>query len=1110
MFTLLYFLSTLLYFKFKNYQTIMIKSLLKNATSKLALIFFLILSVCIQTFAQSREISGTVKDFQGESIIGATVVVKGKTTGTITDTKGIFRIDINEANPTLVVSYIGMKTQEVNVDKSQKNITVILEDGKLELDEVVVIGYGTTTKRDLTGAVSSVNSETINNMPVMNVGQALTGQLAGVHVTTTDGSPDADVKIRVRGGGSITQDNSPLYIVDGFPVDNINDISPSDIQSIDVLKDASSTAIYGARGANGVIIITTKVAKSGKTTISYNAYAQTKSMSKKLTPMGPYEFALYQYEYALLKDVNSLTNFVRNFGVYDDLDIYKGMVGQDWQDQLFGETKISQYHNISIGGGSNETNYNISGTYNDDQGLLIGSSYNRFTLNAKLNHKMNNKLSFYFGTRMSDSNIYGAGTDPNTSSVQVKNAFSYHPVSGKTGWLGTIDDGLNNDISDDINTTSQLYDPVTLINQDYRKRHQFALNLNASATWKISKPLSFKTEYGIDYNYNTENRFYGPFTWNARSDGGGQPMAKLVYEERPRWRNVNTLSYDIKKYKKIHDINLLAGFEIMSQEGSSVNSLSRNFPYDITPENAFATMQLGSAEYTETFIKTPNRLASFFGRGNYSLMDKYLLSLVLRADGSSKFAPGKQWGFFPSAALAWRLSEESFLKKNKTISNLKLRLSYGLAGNNRIDDDMWRQAYQVNASNSVAFGEMPQVYYSFASSVLTNPNLKWETTITRNVGLDFGLWNQRLSGSLEMYQNTTKDLLIKSFIPTQTGFSEMQKNVGQTSNKGIELALNGIILKSRNFTLKGSFNISFNKNLVDKLDGVNSKMFKSDWMGIELKESEDYILQVGQSVGLMYGYVTDGMYTFDDFDYNSATGKYTLKPDVPNDFSVIRPLYVGPGNLKLKKLTPVDPSDPNTYIVGPQDRTVIGDANPIHTGGFNLTAEYKNFDFSAYFNWSYGNDIYNANKILFTTSWKYQYYNLFSDVDSNHRFRYVDDMGAKITDDATLRELNQNATIWSPQMQSPVFHSWAVEDGSFLRLSNVSIGYSLPKKVAAKISLSQCRFYATANNLWILTKYSGYDPEVDSRRNTPLTPGVDYSAYPKSTGFTAGINITFK
>ena len=936
--------------------------------------------------------------------------------------------------------------------------------------------------------------------------------MAGVQVTTTDGSPDADVMIRVRGGGSVTQDNSPLYIVDGFPVNKISDIDPNDIGSIDVLKDASSTAIYGARGANGVVIITTKNPTGGKTSVTYNGYVQVKTFPSKLGVLSPYQFALLQYELASLKGSSGISAYNTYFGSFDDIDIYKNQIGTDWQRQVFGPSdlndalthynKYTQSHNLSIMGGNQVTKYNLSLTRTNDPGLMVGTGNSRTNLNFRLTHELLKQLKLEFNTRLSQTIIDGAGTaDINKSSTKIRNAVTYRPMNG----LGDFIPVDENDLSSAIDVTSGLVDPVTLAQQSYRKQRQFALNMNGAASWTIIDNLVARSEFGIDYHYNKDNWFYGPLTSTAKNNGN-LPYAQIITSTNPGYRWSNTLNYSIKKLIKNDELSLLLGQEILSQNTTSITSTARLFQNPaIEPEKAFALMTLGSQEYTNTNESQNNNLASFFGRANYSLAQRYLLTLTLRADGSTKFAPGHQWGYFPAAAFAWRIGEEKFMKKQSIFSSMKLRTSFGEAGNNRMDDDMWRALYALSSTKPIGFNEVPQPYYQASSSILYNPDLKWETTITRNAGLDFGMFKDRINGTLDVYWNTTKDLLVQSTIPSNTGYSSQMRNIGQTSNRGVELTLNANIINKTDFTFNVSFNIGMNRSKIDKLDGVDSKPFNSGWGSTDLRERDDYILKVGQPVGLIYGYVSDGMYTVDDFNYNATTKKYTLKPGIPNDASIISAVNFGPGSMKLKKLS----SDTSMILSPDKDRQVIGNTNPLHSGGVNFNATYKGFDFSMFFNWVYGNKIYNANKIDFTTYWNRTFTNMLSIVDYQSRYKYIDLNGNLVTDPAALTALNKGATMWSPFMGRPIVTSWAIEDGSFLRLNNVTLGYSLPKKVISKIGMTQCRFYLTVYNAWIWTNYSGFDPEVSTIRSSPLTPGVDYSAYPRSRSYTLGVNLSF-
>jgi TonB-dependent starch-binding outer membrane protein SusC len=1068
-------------------------------------LFFITTSVA---FSQAVAVKGKVTDAQTkEGIPGVNVVLKGTTTGIITDMDGDYLLKV-PSNGTIVFSFIGYNSTEVPV-AGKTEINVSLASEAIGLEEVVAVGYATQRRKDLTGAVSSISGVELQKIPVMNTAQALTGKMAGIQVTTTDGSPDAEMVIRVRGGGSVTQDNSPLYIVDGFPVSSINDIPPTDIETIDVLKDASSSAIYGARGANGVVIITTKSAKGGKTSITYNTYFQVKKLAKKLEVMSPYEYVLSQYEYAALRGGSDLTNFNRYFGVYDDLDLYKYQKGTDWQDELFGRSIMSKFHNLSISGGSEKTRFNLSGTYNKDDGLLVGSGYTRINLNFKLNHEISKKLKLDLSTRLSDTKVDGAGTS-GTSNLRITDGITARPVNGLLDVLDIDQTQANEDYDSFIRA---LINPKQLAEQDWRKHTTQAFNMNVGLSWDIIKSLSFRSEVGYDVSYDDNKRYYGPLTSTSKNEGGNQPLGELTTFSAPRYRLANTITYVFEPAPN-QNLNLMVGQEMVSSNKTTYFQRAKYFSETLTPEKMFANMALGTVDRISTNVSSDDKLASFFGRAVYKYGERYLATFTIRADGSSKFAPGNRWGIFPAGALAWRISEEKFMKDIPAISNLKLRVSYGEAGNNRIASDLWLRSYAISNTRTYGMGDVSNPYYAPASSLLVNPDLKWETTVTRNGGVDFGLFN-RLTGTVDLYWNTTRDLLVESDIPSYLGYSKQMRNIGQTSNKGVEITLNSYIIKKTDFSLNVTFNIGINKSKIDKLDGVDEKSFNSNWASTDLKNQDDYRLRVGETVGLMYGYVTDGFYSVDDFSsYNVAKNLYVLKEGVPTTGLYGGVIGIRPGALKLKDLSGAA-GVPDGVIDG-YDRHVIGNANPKHTGGINLTAQYKMFDLSANFNWVYGNDIYNANKIAMSQNYRAPYGNMLNTMNSDNRYKYINDAGQVVTDLEALRTLNQNATIWSPftfGSATAVIHSWAIEDGSFLRLNNVTLGYTIPSMVSKKVGISDLRFYATGSNLWVWTNYSGYDPEVSSTvRNSSynaLTPGVDYSAYPKSRSITIGVNVTF-
>jgi len=1085
-------------------KNIMAKSIRKKLFRLLLLPIIMIASENLT----AQQVTGKVTDQNGEPLPGVSVLVKGTTQGTITNLEGIYKINVTSPDKdALVFSYVGMITEEHPV--AGKNVINVSMRPKTELlDEIVVVGYGTIKKRDLTGSVSSVGGEQLRDIPLTSTAQAITGRLAGVQITTSEGSPDADVRIRVRGGGSITQDNSPLYIVDGFPVDNIGSIPPTDIVSIDVLKDASSTAIYGARGANGVVIITTRSGSKGATRISYNAFMGTKELTKKLEVLSPYEFVLAQYERAQGSALDR-NNFVKRFGTWNQLDsLYSNITGTDWQEKVFGQNAPTIYHNLSLEGGSDKTTYSLSLTNNEDKGIMIESGYTRNNVNFRFDNAATEKLKLSFDVKLADTKVKGAGTsDPGTSTTnRLKHSVIYRPINGLYDFTSDPDLEFQDDAYYEL---SGLTDPVTLAHDEYRLKHQTRATLNGAFTYTIIPHLTYRMELGYNNFQERRDRFDGLTTAAARQYGN-KPIAAIQENRKITLRMANLITYDLKEFAGGNSLNIMAGQEIIDGHSKIFSEEVRSFPTDLTASMALGSMALGEDVQPPYTFETADKLASFFGRANYNYKDRYLASLTIRADGSSKFSPSNRWGIFPSFSAGWRISEEPFMKNIPVLSYLKIRASYGQAGNNRIDDMLWRTTFKVANDKLYYLNETPYTFFYPDPNNLPNPDLKWETTITRNAGLDIGIFKNRIMLNIDVYKNSTKDLLVQSTVPPETGYLYQMRNIGRTSNRGIEFVLDAIIIEKKDFRLTANMNISFNKNKVEELGLTGSDYFLQG-SGWNNDVGADYIVKVGEPVGLMYGFVTDGFYTVDDFDYNPATRRYTLKPGVA-DNSAITYAGFGPGAARFKNLAdPVDasgnPIDDGKKVTFAEDRTIIGNANPKHIGGINISLTYKGFDMSIFMNWVYGNDVYNANKIEFTSMYR-SYTNLLSIMNSQNRWKTVNADGVVVTDPAELAELNKNATIWTPSRGRYLFHSWAVEDGSFLRLNNATIGYTFPSEWTQKIRVKSLRIYATGNNLLLFTKYSGYDPEVDTRRSTPMTPNVDYSAYPRSRMYLMGINVT--
>ena len=1077
----------------------------------------------------AQTVTVNVKDSQGEAVIGASVIEQGTRNGGVTDFDGNFTIKLTAGKP-LVISYIGMKTKTVNT-KGQSAISVVLEDDNTTLNDVVVIGYGTARKKDLTGAVSTVKGADLAKVPVTNVAEALTGKLAGVQITTTDGSPDAEMIIKVRGGGSITGDNSPLYIVDGFPVSSISDISSSDIEDITVLKDAASTAIYGSQGANGVILITTKSAKSGKTQVSYNMYIQGKTIRKKLDTMDPYQYVMYLYERQALQGASGISSFEKRYGAYDDLDLYKYQNGHDWQDEMFGNHDISQSHNISISGGSDKTKFTLSGTYANDNSLMEGNGYRRYNMNFKLKHELYKNLDLDFGVRLADTETKGQGTGGGSYKIRSYDAIATGPVFGLYDQIEIDPSSMTDDEYEEyINSTRTLKDRV---NDYWRRKDDRRYNFNAAINWKINKMFTLRAEGGYDYSFYQLKDWWGARSSMAVQNGGSQPMGQWDKKDTWKFREATTLNFK-KVFNKIHDVNVMVGQEYVATNYETMSMTGKYFQKDIQPEKMFAAMQNNSkatgAQTISSTLGQEDRTVSFFGRVNYTLMDRYLLTLTFREDGSSKFSEGNRWGFFPAAALGWRIIEEPWMEKAKSwLSNLKLRLSYGTAGNNRIGSAMFETTYKAYSSSKYyGAGNQQNPHYTLNNAQLANPDLKWETTITRNIGLDFGFFNERLTGTLDFYSNSVKDLLVEVPI-TAIGYTSMQQNIGETSNKGIELTLNAVILQHKDYSLNFNFNIGVNKNEVKQLsNGVTQMAFNSGAFSTDMRGSDDYRVIVGEPLGLVWGFEYDGIYGVDDFetyvDDNGKTqfrfdssGRYILKEGVVDNTYYTAGSKAGlrPGAPKFRDL------NGDGKIDADNDRTIIGKAQPKFQGGFGLNATYKWFDFAANFNYVVGNDVYNMDKMITYQSYRNQWAALRQEMApvtlGGDAWTYLDQAtGTIVTDYETLKAMNANASLWSGATTSdnnPVPNSYFIEDGSFLRLQNLTLGFTFPKAWTQKFACNQLRLYCTLNNVFCITKYTGYDPEVNSAirgsKTSGLTPGADFSAYPKSFSWTVGANITF-
>jgi TonB-linked SusC/RagA family outer membrane protein len=1038
---------------------------------------------------------------------GVSVTVKGgKEAGTVTDKNGQFKIVLQDGKSSLTFSYVGYADQTIAVNnKSTLNVSLVASAA--ETEEVVVIGYQTVKRKNVLASIASVSAKDLKDIPVNSAAEALNGRLAGVTATTAEGSPDADIRVRVRGGMSITGDNSPLYIVDGIQVENgLSAISPQNIQSIDVLKDAAATAIYGARGANGVIVISTKRGKPGKLQVSYNGFVGVKVLANKLKVLSPYEYVLYQSERSRGSSVDSVT-FLKNFGSnWDTLNRYRFASPLDWQDEVLGRTGVTQTHNVSASGGTSKLTYNFGYTHNNDKAIILNSTYKRNLLNFSADYKLTNKIKVALTTRYTQTEVNGAGvsSDQGSSYARLRNAVKFRPYLSPNQDLDDADPLADPNVGNGLN----LINPISLANAEYRRKSTEVANAAVSVTYNIAKNLTFKSTLGVDNSKLIDRQFSDSITPYSVISGSRKPIAQLDTATRKTLTNSNVLTYSVSKFKGKHDFDFLVGQETYDYRTESHTQLVRGFATFTAPDDAFGNLANGiSFTGYPRFGKTRYTNLSFFSRINYAYDNKYYLTLNARADGASKFAPGKQWGYFPSASFAWRAKNEKFLKDVTAISDLKFRVGYGNVGNNRINDYLFLTTFRNDGGYYYGINNQPvNAYYS---SGLVNEALQWESNESKNLGMDLSLFRDRITLSVDVYNNQAKNLLLNVPIASTYGYSTQLQNIGKTSNKGVEIQLGAVIAKKKDFTWNANFNISFNKNRVEAL-GQNQKLFypAASW-GVS-GQPTDYIVRIGDPVGSMWGLVNNGFYTLNDFDYNTATGVYTLKPGISSNAAIIG--TVQPGSIRFKDL------DGDGVINIDRDRTIIGNPTPKFTGGLAQQFTYKNWDMSLFLNFSYGNQIYNANKVEFTNG--YTGNSNMLDIMSN-RWKIVNQFGKTMqwvnasnqavgAPPAEIQALNANANIWMPIKSSGAFYpsSWAIEDGSFLRVNNLTVGYSFPVKQLVKMKISKLRVYFTANNLAVFTKYTGYDPEV-SVRNSPLTPGLDYSAYPKSRSFIFGVNANF-
>ncbi len=1039
-------------------------------------LFLIIVCSLAMTFAhaQRRQYSGVVIDSSTNEVLSGVIVRNTSMANVVsrTNESGEFSIQAN-VRDMVSFSYLGYQTVNFIAQSIPKR--VILRSSAEAIDEVVVIGYGTVDKRDFTGSLAEVDVEDINRAPVPNIAQALAGRVAGLQVSSLSGQPGEESELVIRGGNSITQDNSPLYVVDGFPVEDfsLSSLNPEEIAELTVLKDASATAIYGSRGANGVIIIETKQGKEGLPVITYNVNYSHQKAIKMMEMMDPYEFVKYQLE---LNPTSSTSRYLTGPGL--TLEDYRDSVqGYDWQDMLF-RTAVMHNHNLSLRGGTRGTKYAISGNAVNQDGVIINSGFHRYKGSLRLDQDINRKLKVNLNISYSKDKNYGqltnqaASENSSYATYIMYRTWGYRPVSP----TGDLEDDLYDD--DEFGTANLLtMNPIISTRNEFREQGRafFTSNMGINYTlpWNMKLNIrgGYKSVLSRNEYFNNSKTYRGAnVPSNLKGVNGG--FSEITYAD---WMNENTLAWN-KRFNKNHRLDALIG---LSLQGRNTDRYS--FEAVQIPNEDLGMRGLGMG-YPRNPISTAsaNTLLSYLSRVNYNYRGKYLLTATFRADGSSKFAPQNRWGYFPSFAAAWRIGQEKFMKDIPVVSDSKLRVSWGATGNNRVGDFAISNAMNFYGFYGIGTGSAVPDYAVTVSS-FGNEDLRWETTYQLDIGYELSLFRNRLNFVFDYYNKDTKDLLLNANVPRSTGFARIYRNVGSIRNTGFELTANSVNIDRKNFKWQSSFNISFNRNKVLALTDDEKTFFSNVSAMANWNTANLYVTQVGMPVSSFFGFVWDGVYQLSDFD-QLPDGSYLLKDGIVSLYE--NRSTTQPGDIKYRDIN-------GDMIVDDKDKIVMGRTLPKHYGGFNNNFKYKDISLNVFFQWNYGNDIMNANRLMFEG-------NAANRLGLNQFATYMN----RWTED------NPSNEYFRTRGHGPLgyYSSKYLEDGSFLRLKTVELAYRLPRRWVRKIS--SIDLSVAAQNLYTWSNYSGLDPEV-STQNSILTPGFDYSAYAQNLTVSFGAKVIF-
>ena len=1059
-----------------------------------------------------RKIEGTVKDTKGEPIIGATVMVKGTATGTITDFDGNFSLDATDG-ANLEISYVGYQSQQIKAI-SGKLLAVTLKEDTEILDEVVVVGYGTQRKRDVTTSIASVRASDLKGQPVSSMAEAMAGKMPGVQITQGTGAPGSSLQIKVRGTGTITAGTSPLYVVDGVPLakDQLNTFNMNDVESIEVLKDASSAAIYGSRGSNGVVLITTKKGTSGKTTVTYGGYYAWQSVSKKIDMLDAYEYAELAYDARNNTYVDKMESINRKriaagnsplpFSISDNnalrlknsgndyntivpmelipyLNGTPGLTNTDWQDEIY-RTAGMQNHTVSASGGSDKIKYYVSLDYLNQDGIIINSDFKRY--GARLNLDVSEGI-FKFGITLNPSltienKVNSDGAYNSNGGGVVASALHSSPIFpvynddgsfcfAQNSWSADTETIMDDGSIKRGNSQTQVWNPVALamLQKDEKKASRIFGNIYGEVAFLPS--LKYRANFGVDL-YNDSEDTFRPSTIplsNTKGNPESIPEATSQTSRIYNWVFEQTLSYN--KNFGGHSVSVLGGWTMQYQRDESNYAFANGFIINSIPTLNAGTVTRGNSNASEW------SLLSALARIQYNYLGKYMITGALRADGASRFGKNNRWGYFPSVSLGWRISEEKFMNSLEFIDDLKLRASYGLTGNFNIPN--YGAQGELAYYSYVLGGSSPDAIKGAAPKSMPNPDLKWEKTAQVNVGFDATLFKNRLTLGLDLYNSNTYDLLLNVPVPMTTGYTTRLENTGKVNNKGIEFNIS-TNHQMGDVTWSAYFNISKNINEVKALGPGNADIISSGSVG-----NAYFITRVGEPIGSYYLPVVEGVYK------NQAEVDASLHyVDSPSNYGLAD---TKPGDFKFK-----DVNGDGILDISDTDRAIVGNYMPDFTYGFGANIAWKGIDLGVIFQGVYGNEILNLSRRYF--------YNHEGNMNNYKgaldRWKSEDNPGSGMNARANRVSKGQNGTT----------STWHVEDGSYLRIKNISLGYTFPMSLVNKVCLQAARIYCSIQNPFTFTRYEGYNPEV-SNRNSVTTNGEDYGVYPLARTISLGVNLTF-